>query len=133
MPNNETMSATRTGNTHLASSLSDHAKKAHIFDGLHCASLISLGQLFDDDRVKISDKNWINIIKGKTLILKGHRNNTDGLRYILISRPVRNRAMEIIKKDKTKTELIQYLHGCCLRPTPRTFLKAINDANFLTW
>ena len=79
LSNNETMSATRTGNTPLEISLSAHAKKVHIFDGLHSDSLISLGQLCDDDCVAILENNEINIIKGKTVILKGHRNNTDGL------------------------------------------------------
>ena len=41
--------------------------------------------------------------------------------------------MSIIKKDKTKTELMQYVHGCCFIPTSRTFLKEINNGNFLTW
>ena len=40
--------------------------------------------------------------------------------------------MAIITRNKTKTELIQYLHGCCFRPTPRIFLKAINNGKFLT-
>ena len=53
LPNNETMSATKTGNIPLASSLSAHAKRAHIFDGLHSALLISLVQLCDDDCVTI--------------------------------------------------------------------------------
>ena len=133
LPNNETMSTTRTENITLESSLSAHAKKTHIFDGLYSASYISLSQMFDDDCVAILYKNIINILKGKTLILKGHRNKTDGLWDIPISRPVRHCAMEIITKDKTKTELIQYLHGCCFRTTPRTFLKAINNGKFLTW
>ena len=68
-----------------------------------------------------------------TLILKGHRNKTDGLWDIPISRPVRHHAMSIITKDKKKTGLIQYLHGCCFSPTPRTFLKATNNGNFLIW
>ena len=55
--NNVTMSETRIGNTLLVSSLSGHEKRAHIFDGLHSASLISLGQLCDDDCVTILDKN----------------------------------------------------------------------------
>ena len=76
---NETMSAKRTGKILLARSLSDHVKKAHIFDGLHSASIIYLGQLCDDDRVSILDKNEINILKGKKLILKGNRNKTYGL------------------------------------------------------
>ena len=57
LPNNKTMSATRTGNTPLSSSLSAHVKKAHIFDDLHYYLLISLGQLCDDDSVAILDKN----------------------------------------------------------------------------
>ena len=132
LPNNEAMIATRTGNIPLSSSIRAHAKKAHIFDGLHSASLISLVQLCDDECVAILDKNEVNILKGKTLIVKGHRNKTNGLWDILISRPVRHCDMVIITKDKTKTEPIQYLHRFCFRTTPRTFLKAIKNGNFLT-
>ena len=58
------ISATRTEHIPLASSLSVNAKKAHIFYGLHSASLISLGQICDDYCVAILDKNKINILKG---------------------------------------------------------------------
>ena len=44
-----------------------------------------------------------------------------------------HKALAIITRDKTKTELIQYLHGCCFSPTPCTFLRAIKNRNFLTW
>ena len=57
LPKNETMSVRRTGNISLVISLSAHEKRAHIFDGLHSASLISFGQLCDDDCVTILDKN----------------------------------------------------------------------------
>ena len=127
LPNNETMSATRTRNIPLKISISSHAKKAHIFDGFHSAPLIPLGQMCDDDCVAILYKNEINILKGKTLILKGCRKNTDGLWDIPISIPVRHSAMAIIAKDKTNTEIIQYLRGCCFSPTPRTFLKEIRN------
>ena len=73
-PKNETMSTTRTGTIPLKRSLTDRKKKSHIFDGLHSASLISLGHLCDDDCVAILDKNKINILKFKTPILKIHRN-----------------------------------------------------------
>ena len=45
-------------------------KKAHIFDGLQSLLLIYLGQLSDDDCIAILDKNEINVLKDKTLILK---------------------------------------------------------------
>ena len=104
------MSATRTGNIPQEISLSAHAKKAHTFDGLQSASLISSGQLCDDDCVAILDNNGINIFNGKKLILKGHRNKIDGLWDTPILIPVRHHAIEIVTKDKTTTELIQYLH-----------------------
>ena len=67
LPNNNKMSAKRIGNTPLARSLSNHTKKAHIFDGLHSSSLIYLGQLCDYGCISILDKNEINILKGKHL------------------------------------------------------------------
>ena len=123
---------TKTGRIPLSGSLGTHAKKAHIFDGIHCASLISLGQLCDYDYIAILDKNKINILKYSKLILKGHRNNPDALWEISISRPLIYIAHSIITRYRGKTELIQYLHGWCFSPTPRTFMKAIKNGNFLT-
>ena len=65
--------------------------------------------------------------------MQGHRNLDDGLWDIPIKKPLQHKALAIITKDKTKTELIQYLHGCCFIPTPRTFLRAIKNGKFLTW
>ena len=76
LSNNKTMIVTRAGNTPLEITLSAHKKKAHICDGLHSASLIYLVQMCDNYCVVILNKNGINILKGKALILKGHRNNT---------------------------------------------------------
>ena len=65
--------------------------------------------------------------------MQGHRNPDNGLWDIPIKKHFKHKALAIITKDKTKTELIQYLHGCCFSPTPRTFLRAIKNVNFLTW
>ena len=94
------MRAIRIGNIPLASIISAHAKKTHIFDGLHIALLISLGQLCDDECVAILDNNEINILKGKTIILKEQRNKTGGLWGIPISIPVMHHAMTIITREK---------------------------------
>ena len=87
----------------MSRSLSTHVKKAHVFDGIHSAKFISLGQLRDDDCIDILDKTEKNILKNKTLILLGHRNKTDGLWDIPISRPLRHSSHAIITRDKTKT------------------------------
>ena len=73
------------------------------------------------------------MIKHKKIILKGHINKTEVLWEILISIPLRHGAHTIITINKTKTELIQYLHGYWFIPTPRTFLKVIKNVNLLTW
>ena len=67
LPNNATINAKKTGSIPLSGSLSTHAKKSHVFDGLHSASLISLGQLCYDDCISILDKNEINILKKRHL------------------------------------------------------------------
>ena len=65
--------------------------------------------------------------------MQGHINLDDGLWDIPIQKPFHHKVLAIITKEKTKTELIQYLHGCCFSTTPRTFLRAINNGNLLTW
>jgi hypothetical protein len=39
----------------------------------------------------------------------------------------------IIRKDQSKTQLVQYLHGCCGSPVLSTWKKAIKNGNFITW
>ena len=65
--------------------------------------------------------------------MQGHRNPDDGLWEIPIKKPFQHKALAIITRYKTKTELIQYLHGFCFSPTTCTFIRAIKNGNFLTW
>jgi hypothetical protein len=46
---------------------------------------------------------------------------------------VPQQAKAIIRKDQTKTELAQYLYGCCSSPAVSTWKKAIKNGNFITW
>ena len=94
------MSVTQTEHIPLSISISPDATKEHIFDVLHSSSLISLRQLRDDEYIAISDKNEINNMKDSKLILKVHRNKSDGLWYISISNPLRKGAHAIITRDK---------------------------------
>ena len=67
------MDATKTGSIRISRILSTHTKKAHIFDVLQSASLISLGQLCDNDCIAILDKNKINILKKYTYFKDTHK------------------------------------------------------------
>jgi len=43
-----------------------------------------------------------------------------------------NKLNVIIRKRQTKQQLATYLHATCLSPTPRTFIQAIKQNNFIT-
>ena len=63
----------------LAKELSTKAKVGHIFDGLQSGSLISIGQLCNDDCVALFMKYDIKIFKDGKVIIVGERNDTNGL------------------------------------------------------
>ena len=75
--NNATMNLKNTGNIPLSGNLILNEKRAQTFYGLHIASLISLGQLWDNYCINILDKNEIVIIKYSKQIFKEYRNKSD--------------------------------------------------------
>ena len=58
--------------------VSKYSKKALVLPDLKSASLIYLGQLYDDECQILLHKIILYIIKNK-MMLQGHRNNKDGL------------------------------------------------------
>ena len=85
LPDDTTITGNKKGLLPLSSSLSNCAKTAHIFPHLKSASLVSLGQLCDNDCVVILNKNEIIVKKKNKTVLKGHHNFTDGLWDISLS------------------------------------------------
>jgi hypothetical protein len=135
LPNNTTIQSTNTGllpdPTNL---LSTSATKTNVFPDLQSSSLISLGQLCDDDCQIHLDKNKLTVTKNDNIIYTGTRNFTDGLWDInLTPSSIQQQANVIIRKDTTATDLVDYYHACCFSPHKQTFLRAINNGNFATW
>ena len=153
------MKAYKVGELPIPELLSTYSKKASIFEDLH-SSLISLGQLCDDDCFALLGKHEMEILKNQKVILRGTRSNTgDGLWDIPIpQRPdpkstilkqiliqpeckevkkllkISNQTINvIIRKDKSKQELARYLHACCFSPTTNTLLAAIKKNFLTTW
>jgi hypothetical protein len=62
----------------LVATLSKKAQIGHIFDDL-TGSLISIGQLCDDDCIALFSKYHVDIIKDGKVIIKGKQNTTNGL------------------------------------------------------
>ena len=79
LPNAEPISSTLKGTIPLSSKLTSKAKQATVLPNLHSSSLISLGQLCDDNCKVILDKKELNVYKDEQVLLKGYRNSKDGL------------------------------------------------------
>ncbi len=148
LPDSTTLTASHSGLLPFQQNLSTKAKTAHVLDGLTNSSLISIGQLCDDDCIAVLDKRKLQVFKNSERVLEGTRNPTDGLWDIAIPLPSssktptksaswkqvpRQQLNAIIRKDLSKTELVQYLYGCCGSPVISTWKKAIRNGNFITW
>jgi hypothetical protein len=131
LPDSTHVQATHSGLLPLHHGLSKTAKTAHVLDGMTNSSLISIGQLCDDDCIAILDKRRLQVFKNSKCILLGPRNKTDGLWDIVLplptasatpveATPIEARANQqinaIIRKDSSKTQLVTYLYGCCCSP-----------------
>jgi hypothetical protein len=142
LPDSTNMPVTQAGQLPLHSSLSKTATAAHILDGMTKSSLISIGQLCDDDCVAVLGKRKLQVFKRKACVLSGTRNKIDGLWDIALpisstastSRPKAPLQLNaIIRKDISKTNLAQHLHGCLGSSVVSTWKLAIANGNFITW
>ena len=79
LPDAGTIKPTLQGQLLLSNKLSKQAQRATVLPALKSSSLISLGQLCDNDCTVILDKNKMLAIKKNEVILRGCRNYLDGL------------------------------------------------------
>jgi hypothetical protein len=116
-------------------------KSAIFFDDLQ-GSLISIGQLCDDDCVALFSKYQVDIIKDGKIIIKGKRNTTNGLWNIPLapksdtspsSSTKQHLTNSMIRSKQTKSGLAAFLHGYAFSPSISTFLVAIRRGHFSSW
>ena len=79
LPNAQHIPSTLSGTIPLNNLLSTKAKMATVLPNLHSSSLISLGQLCDDNCKVTLDKKELNVYKENTVVMRGFRNTKDGL------------------------------------------------------
>ena len=127
LPNNTQIQASDMGDLPLYSDLSF---KSLIYLQLSSKSLLSVGQLCDEGCFVLFHKRGLLIFKNNQLLLCGTRNKVDRLYDVPFPTQKMNYA---ITRDKSKTELAQFLHGCAFSPAISTFQTSINKGNFITW
>ncbi len=135
LPDNSVVTTTTKGILPLSGSLTSDAQTAHVIPALH-TSLISSGQLADDDCFILLNKRFLAVFKHFKFILTGVRNPTDGLWDIPLHQPIQQatqRMNVIIPQNKQLSTMIQYIHATLFSPTKSTLLKAIAAGNLITW
>ena len=135
LPNNTTVQATHKATINLHANLSRPASEVLIFPHLTNESLLSIGQLCDDNCIIIFTKTNFFVTKNGRFLFQGSRNKQDGLWDLHGSTqtPIPPQANYIISKDKTKLELARYYHATLFSPSLSTLSKAINNGNLSSW
>ena len=130
LPNSDTLTSTGTSSLNIPA-LPETANKAYTILGLTNQSLLSLGQLVDNGCIILLNKKYMHFFKNFELILKGIRNQTDGLWDVPIPKH-KNHHMNVITPVKQHTNvLIQYIHAALFSPVKSTFIKAIKTTMLL--
>ena len=133
LPDNSTLSSTKCGSLPIPT-LSTNAKRTYVLKNLKNASLLSLGQLCDDDCIVQLRKPDMQVFKDGNIILKGIRNSEDGLWDVVWeTKPTQTQKANIVVQRQSLPELIAFYHGCAFSPTKQTWLQAIKNGNFVTW
>ena len=127
----------------LSNKLSSKAQPAYFFSDITTGSLLSMGQLYDDDCVAIFTEFDVKILKQNQVILTGLRDRTNGQWNIPLeptppaqtssNRSHPNQANRILRHDTTKRKLAQYFHAAAFIPVKSNFISAINNGHFTPW
>jgi hypothetical protein len=126
------MTSTLCGTLPLSKHLSSKAQSAFVLNELQTGTLISLAQLCDDDCIALFTKFDVKILKNDQVIIVGKRLE-NGLWSLPIESKLDSQANGILRTDKVKCELAEYLHGTLGGPVPSTLLRAIRQGQLTTF
>ena len=87
LPNNTKIKSSEKGKLPLHSNFSSKATTTAILPGLQSSSLISLGQLCDDNCEVLLNKDSLFVVKNNELLMEGFRNQEDKLWDIPVLNP----------------------------------------------
>ncbi len=108
LPNNQHICLSIHGTLPLSNHLSKTAQSAHVLPKLR-TSLISLGQLADDNCIIMLTKQHLKVFKHCRCILNGHQNAVDGLWDI----PLQNSSYPSVQKLMLFFPNKRTLRACC--------------------
>jgi hypothetical protein len=136
LPNGATMDSSHTAELDIPE-LNAAASKAHVFPGVANHSILSVGQLCDEDYIVTFKQASVTICDSdKAPILSGPRDLHTGLWHINLKQtnnhipePIANNVYEL----RNTGALVHYLHKALFSPTKSAMLQAVKYGHLITW
>jgi hypothetical protein len=126
MPNGTTIQSSHTCNL-LLTDLPQQARKAHILPGLVHNTLISVGQLCDNECSVTFTQDQVMVSKNGKNVMYRSRDPKSRLWRVNLKQKVESEIVQCnhAHDNNNQKDLINYLHAACFSPGKSTWIKAI--------
>jgi hypothetical protein len=134
MPNGPTIQSSHTCNL-LLTDLPPQARQAHILPGLVHNSLISVGQLCDNECSVTFTQDKVTVSKNGKNVIYGSRDPKSRLWRVNLKQIFEPDTVQCnhAHENNNQKVLINYLHAACFSPVKSTWITAIKNGNFSSW
>jgi hypothetical protein len=131
MPNGATNQSSHTCNL-LPTYVPPQAQQAHILPGLVHNSLISVGQLCDNDCSFTFTQDQVTVSKNGKHVMYGARDPKSRLWAVNLKHKFETENVQCnhAHDNSNQKDLINYLHAACFSPVKLTWITAIKNGNF---
>jgi hypothetical protein len=124
----------RTGGCGSGSSLTQ-ARQAYILPGLVHNSLISVGQLCDNECSVTFTQDQVTVSKNGKRVMYGSRYPKSHLWRVNLKQKFETKHVQCnhTHENNNEKDLINYLHAACISPVKSTWITEIKNGNFSSW
>jgi hypothetical protein len=134
MPNGTTIQSSHTCSL-LLTDLPHQARQARILPGLVHNSLISVGQLCDNECSVTFTQDQVTVSRKGKEVMYGSRDPKSRLWRVNLKQKMNTKIAQCnhAHDNNNQKDLINYLHAACFSPVKSTWIKAIKNGKFSSW
>jgi hypothetical protein len=134
MPNGTTIQSSHTCNL-LLTDMPPQARQAHILPGLVHNSLISVGQLCNNECSVTFTQDQVIVSRNGKDVMYGSWEPKLRLWRVNLKQKIKPEIAQCnhAHDNNNQKDLINYLHAACFSPVKSTRIKAIKNGNFSSW
>jgi hypothetical protein len=131
MPNGTTIQSSHTCNLFLTN-LQHQARQAHILPGLVHNSLISVGQLCDNECSVTFTQDQVTVSRNGKDVMYRSRDPKSRLWRVNLKQKIKPEIVQCnhAYDNNNQKDLINYLHAVCFSPVKSTWIKVIKLLNY---